>query len=66
MSGKWDEKKKEGCKDMSAWLTSAGQVAGQSLVVHEHLSGGGGVGDRVLSSHVSTHNPEAAKTHKHI
>ena len=39
-------------------LTSAGQVAGQSLVVHEHLAGGSWVGHGVLSSHVSTHDPE--------
>jgi len=45
---------------MCAQLTSTGQVAGQSLVVHEHLAGAGGVGDRVLGGHVSTHNPEAA------
>ena len=47
---------------MCARLTSTGQVAGQSLVVHEHLARGGGVGDGVLGSHVSTHNPEAATT----
>lgn len=41
-------------------LTSAGQVAGQSLVVHEHLAGGGGVRDGVLGRHVSAHHPEAA------
>lgn len=40
-------------------LTSAGQVAGQSLVVHEHLAGGGGVRDGVLGCHVSAHHPEA-------
>ena len=39
-------------------LTSTGQVAGQTLVVHEHLAGGGRVGDRVLCSHVSADNPE--------
>lgn len=39
-------------------LTSAGQVAGQALVVHEHLAGVAGVGHRVLSSHVGAHNPE--------
>lgn len=40
-------------------LTSTGQVAGQSLVVHEHLSGGGGVWGGVLGRHVSAHHPEA-------
>lgn len=41
-------------------LTSAGQVAGQALVVHEHLSGDGGIGDGVLGRHVGTHHPESA------
>lgn len=41
-------------------LTSAGQVAGQALVVHEHLAGGGGVGDGVLGRHVGADHPEPA------
>lgn len=45
---------------MVGGLTSTRQVAGQSLVVHEHLAGGGGVRDGVLGRHVSAHHPEAA------
>lgn len=49
-----------GCVERGRQLTSAGKVAGQSLIVHEHLAGGGGVRDRVLGCHVSAHHPEAA------
>lgn len=57
----------DGLGDVCARLTSTGQVAGQSLVVHEHLAGGVGVGDGVLGGHVGAHNPEAAaQTHVSI
>lgn len=48
------------CEDATRRLTSAGQVAGQALVVHEHLPGGGGIGDGVLGGHVGAHHPESA------
>lgn len=41
--------------------TSTGEVAGQTLVVHEHFSRRARVRNGVLSSHVCAHNPEAAK-----
>ena len=46
--------------------TSAGKVAGQALVVHEHLPGGRGVGHGVLSGHVGAHHPEPGAKERKI
>ena len=42
-------------------LTSAGQVASQALIVHEHLARVSRLRHRVLGCHFSTHNPESTK-----
>lgn len=52
------------CLSVFVLLTSTRQVAGQTLVGHEHLARGSGVRDGVLGSHISTHNPESVNTSK--
>lgn len=51
------------CPALVGWrssLTTAGEVAGQSLVGHVHLCWSGWVRYGILSSHVSTDHPEPA------
>lgn len=45
-------------ENMMSRLTATGQVTGQALVVHKHFTRAARVRDCVLSSHVSTDNPE--------